>query len=222
MTDPRVPTPPRLPDELPVAAEPIRSDATVSGLAYADLDLSGAAFELTEVDECRFAASRWAASTWRRCVIGDAVVDECDLGNVAMTDCGWQRVAVARSRLTGIDLSGCTVQNVRLTGCAVDLSNWRFATLRRVVFDGCKVTGGDFASASLTDVRFVDCNLTGADFREVTLDRVRFEACVLDGIGGVTSLAGATIDPLDLVGLGYQLASALGIAIAPAGAHIPE
>lgn len=130
-----------------------------------------------------------------------------------MTDSGWQRVVVTHSRLTGADLSGCTIQNTRFAGCAVDLSNWRFAKLRRVVFDGCKLSGSDFASSALTDVRFVDCDFTGAEFREASLERVRFEACVLDGLGGVASLAGATIDPLDLITLSHQLASAIGITI---------
>lgn len=213
VSNPRVPAAPKLAAELPAATEPIRSDVTISGFAYGDADLSGASYEFTELDECRFSSGRWSASRWRRCVLGDSAIDDSDLGNIAMTDCGWQRVAATRSRLTGIDLSGCTVQNTRLTGCAVDLSNWRFAKLRRVVFDGCRLAGADLASAALTDVRFVDCDLTGADFREVTLERVRFEACVLEGIGGVTSLRGATIDPLDLVALGHQLASALGIMI---------
>lgn len=188
------------------------SDATLGGV-YADIDLSVDAFEFTELSECRVTSSRWSESRWRRCMIGDCIIDESDLGNVSMVDSGWQRVAVTRSRLTGLDVSGCTLQNIRFTGCAVDLSNWRFAKVRRAVFDSCKLAGADFASASLSDVRFVGCDLTGAQFREVSLERVRFEACVLDGLGGVTSLTGATVDPLDLIGLSYQLAAALGITI---------
>lgn len=214
MTDPRPPARPKLGADLPAATEPVRSDATVGGGAYVDVDLSGHALELTELGECRVSSSRWSASTWRRAVIGDSEIDECDLGNVAMTDSGWQRVAVTRSRLTGIDLSGCAIQNVRVTGCAVDLSNWRFAKLRKVVFDQCKLTGADFAGARLSDVRFTECDLTEAQFREVQIERVSFERCGLDGVGGLTSLSGATIDPLDLIGLGHQLADALGIAIA--------
>lgn len=212
MTDPRPPVPPRVLDDLPSATEAIASDLTIGGVAYAGAVVAGE-FELTELGECRVVSSRWSGSRWRRCVIGDSVIDESDLGNVTMADCGWQRVVVSRSRLTGADLSGCTIQNARFTGCVVNLSNWRFATLRKVAFEDCKLTGGDFAGASLSDVRFSGCDLSEAQFREVRIDRVRLERCRLDAVGGLPSLAGATIDPLDLIGLGYQLAAALGIRI---------
>lgn len=221
MTDVRAPASPKLPDDLAVA-ESLHTDTAVERSSYHDVDLGAAEFELTDLGECRVHSSRWATTRWRRCVFSDCVIDESDLGNAVFVDCGWQRMAVTRSRLTGLDVSACTLQNLRFTGCALDLSNWRFAKVRNAVFEGCKLSGADFGSASMSDVRFVDCDLTGAEFREVRLDRARFEACTLDGIGGVTSLAGATIDPLDLIGLSHQLAEALGITIASSRSSVPE
>lgn len=60
---------------------------------------------------------------------------------------------------------------------------------------------------------FTDCELSGAQFRSVSVDAVRINRCVLDGISGVASLAGAVIDPLDLIGLTFELAAALGITV---------
>lgn len=189
------------------------SDTAVTGRAYDGVDLQGADLELLELGEATVRSCRWAGSRWARALVGDCLIEHSDLGNVTMTESALQRVRVERSRLTGVDLSGCILRNTAFADCTVDLSNWRFAKLRRVVFEGCRMAGADLAAAELSEVCFVGCDLSGADFREATVDRARFERCTLDGIGGLADLRGAEIDPLDPITLGYQLAAALGITI---------
>lgn len=223
MTDPRDPAPPRLSSESPAPsgdADDFVSDTTVLDRTYDGVDLAGAELELIEIGEATLRTCRWSGSRWRRALLGDCLVEGSDLGNVAMTESAMQRVRFERSRLTGADVSGCTLQNVHFSGCAADLSNWRFGKLRRVVFDGCNLSGADFAGVSLSEVRFVDCDLSGAEFREVTVDRMVFRRCTLDRLGGMAALGGSVIDPLDPVLLGHQLAAALGITIA--GPTAPE
>ncbi|MGH3504663.1 MAG: pentapeptide repeat-containing protein, partial [Nocardioidaceae bacterium] len=106
------------------------------------------------------------------------------------------------------------VQNLLVEECAADLANMRFAKLKNVAFEGCKLTGTDWTSAHLDGARFTDCDLSGAQFSQVNVIAARFERCTLDGVNGVSSLAGAVIDPANLLDLSHQLADALGITIA--------
>nr|WP_239579027.1 pentapeptide repeat-containing protein [Microlunatus panaciterrae] len=138
----------------------------------------------------------------------------CDLANAEFTESGWQRLLVERSRLTGLQLAGCTVQNVRFVDDVIDLSNWRFAKLARVVFERCSLTGSDWNTARLENVLFDSCDLTDAQFSSATTSRTRFQQCTLDGLRGVASLSGSVIDPVNVVDLSLQLAAALGITIA--------
>jgi uncharacterized protein YjbI with pentapeptide repeats len=93
------------------------------------------------------------------------------------------------------------------------LSSFRFSTLRDVVFVGCTLSGADFQHSRLVNVRFEGCELDGAQFSSVTVTSARFAGCDLTGIGGVTSLTGATVTEADLPGLARVLATALGITV---------
>ncbi len=75
------------------------------------------------------------------------------------------------------------------------------------------LTRADFQNADLTGARFVNCDLTGAQFSHAKMTGTRLTGCVLAHLGGVSSLAGATVSGADLVALTYTLAGALGINI---------
>jgi uncharacterized protein YjbI with pentapeptide repeats len=62
-------------------------------------------------------------------------------------------------------------------------------------------------------VHFDRCNLTAAQFSTAQLAGARFTGCELSGIGGVASLAGATVAADDLLALTELLADALGITV---------
>jgi uncharacterized protein YjbI with pentapeptide repeats len=71
----------------------------------------------------------------------------------------------------------------------------------------------DFAMADLRGAHFTECVLAGAQFSNAKLAGARFAGCDLRGIGGMASLAGATIRSDDLLTLAELLADALGITI---------
>jgi uncharacterized protein YjbI with pentapeptide repeats len=58
-----------------------------------------------------------------------------------------------------------------------------------------------------------DCELDGAQFSGVEVSVARFTGCELSGVGGVTSLAGATVTEADLPGLARALATAIGLTV---------
>ncbi|MDR2140832.1 MAG: pentapeptide repeat-containing protein [Deltaproteobacteria bacterium] len=63
--------------------------------------------------------------------------------------------------LRGLDLSGQTLTNERLSG---------------LVFDHCSLVGVTFSDTQLADCVFLDCDLTGANFVGDSFYRVRFES----------------------------------------------
>lgn len=215
-TLPKAPATPRVPADPPAAELPrdaVADDAVLSELGFAHTFLEGVGAEFTEVFGCRFDDVNLASSTWYRGSLVDTELFTCDLANAEFTESHWQRVRAERSRLTGLQVAGCTIQNTRLVDCVLDLSNWRFAKVKRVVFERCTFTGSDWNSASLTDVLFDDCDLTDSQFSQATTSQVRFQRCRLDQIKGVASLSGSVIDPVNVIDLSLQLAQALGITI---------
>jgi uncharacterized protein YjbI with pentapeptide repeats len=67
--------------------------------------------------------------------------------------------------------------------------------------------------ASLDHVEMTGCDLTGADVTRARMDGVRFRSSTLDSLTGATALAGATIDPAQLVPLALSLFGELGIGL---------
>lgn len=211
---PTPPHPPRL-DAL-VTCEVLDAsglDADPSDLDVGRLDASGGDFDVVEVRGCRIGGGTMADSTWRRPSWADVDLRDVDAANTSAHDGIFHRVAWTQCRLTGLSLAGATLQDVRFTGCVLDLANLRFSRLTRVVFDSCRLTGLDLAGAQFTDVRFERCELGEAEFHEARHTRTLFDSCDLFGLRSVESLRGATITTDRIADLAEQLASALGIRL---------
>ena len=93
------------------------------------------------------------------------------------------------------------VRDVEFRDCRLDLTNWRANTFTSVLFAQCELGGADFVGADLRGVVFSECGLGGAQFSSAKANGARFLDCDLSGIGGIASLAGATIRSDDLLTL---------------------
>lgn len=217
-TAPRPPATPRTPSGLREASLP--ADALVDDVVWEDLSFTGlvvapeGAVEFAEVHGCTFTDTRLADTRWYRASTADTTFNGCDLANARFDESGFQRTTFNGCRLTGVHLSGCTLENVRFTDCVLDLSTWRFARLKRVVLDGCALVGSDWTAVTATDALLENCDLTEGQFSQAKVKDLHLRRCRLDGLQGVGSLAGATIESDDLITLSHQLAAALGIRIA--------
>lgn len=209
----RPPHRPRLDAELAAGAA-LADDAVLDGVLITDWDEGSARTEFVELSRSRVDGGTVADSSWRRASVVDCRFDGLDAANSEWIDSGWSRVEAAQCRLTGIRLPGATIADVRFTDCLLEFANLRFAKFTRCAFDRCRLGTADFVGAQLENVSFVDCDLAGAGFANARTTRTSFAGCRLDGLTGVESLRGATIDPLDLFAITQQLAAALGITIA--------
>jgi uncharacterized protein YjbI with pentapeptide repeats len=123
------------------------------------------------------------------------------------------RVDFVDCRLSGLQLIGARLRNVRFVRCQLDACSARSLAGYRVEFDDCRIAGADFTRAGLPGAQFIDCDLTGADFSNADVAGARFHGSRLDGVRGVASLRGATVDLAQVVTLAVAMATALGITV---------
>ncbi|MER6575879.1 pentapeptide repeat-containing protein [Nonomuraea sp. NPDC001023] len=143
----------------------------------------------------------------------DVELERCDLSNMTVRASGMHRVRTSGSRLIGMTWTECAFRDVLFDTCRADLTGFRFSTFKNTVFRDCIVPEANFQNADLRGVRFERCDLSMAQFFQAQMDGAHFSDCVLLGIGGVTSLKGATVKSRDAHGLVFALAGALGILI---------
>jgi uncharacterized protein YjbI with pentapeptide repeats len=215
--DPGAPEPPRLPDALnPLEAAPGADDfdgASWYQVLLEGVDLSGARVEEAEIEGCRLVRVGLAGADIGYLTVVDSEIDNGDWANAVFESCGLRRVLVKESRMTGLSFIDGMVRDVEFRDSKLDLTNWRANTFTTVHFVRCDLAGADFAGADLRGTVFTECGLSGAQFSNAKASGARFIDCDLAGIGGIGSLAGATIRSDDLLTLTGLLARELDITI---------
>jgi uncharacterized protein YjbI with pentapeptide repeats len=176
-------------------------------------DLTGADARDAEIGQCRFGRVRLPGVKLTRCALTDCAFDHADLANVTADGANLRRVAFTGCRGTGLTFLDSGLRDITFTDCRLDLTNWRSSKFTSVRFTECDLRRADFYGADLRGVHFDRCDLTAAQFSSAKLAGGRFAGCDLSGIGGVTSLAGATIAAGDLLALTELFAGALGITV---------
>jgi uncharacterized protein YjbI with pentapeptide repeats len=205
-----------VPSELEPAGEvqrELKHEQAVEGVVYDDVDLAGGLAEGVVFDRCVFRRAGFASAHLPGVRLIDCAVETCDLSNVRAEKATIQRVRLSGCRATGLAVHGGLLTDVAFVDCKVDLTNWRFARFDVVTFQGCNLTGADFTEADLRGASFTECDLSGAQFHKAAMAGARFRHCELQGVGGITSWAGAVVHPDDLLELSYVLAGALGIVV---------
>lgn len=120
-------------------------------------------------------------------------------------------------RLSGIDLAGLPLSDVRFGGCCLCAANLTMAYWHRVncvsaqlnravfsrgVFDGCDFRGAHLAGAKITAANFVDCTFDGASLRDVELMGTTFQCCSFVGVNfAETNIGDAHFDDCNLDGI---------------------
>jgi uncharacterized protein YjbI with pentapeptide repeats len=215
------PEKPRVAESLaPLEPEPEAEEvdgASWYQVSLAGVDLAGARVEEAEIEQCRLTRVGLAGAEIRHLTVVDSVIDHGDWANAIFESCGLRRVHLKENRMTGLTFIDGMVRDVEFVDCKLDLTNWRANTFTTVHFAQCDLSGADFAGADLRGVVFTGCELGGAQFSNAKANGARFLDCDLAGIGGIGSLAGATIRSGDLLTLTGLLARELDITIEATG-----
>jgi uncharacterized protein YjbI with pentapeptide repeats len=190
-----------------VAAQPSGGARTEVFPACADAD----AVELVDVEITGAAAAE--AVVLDRPELVNVTLESCDVTGVVGRSGRANRLLVRSSRLRAVTWVDGIVQDATfedITG--IDVS-FRFSTLRRVVLRDCALPALDLTEAVFDKVLLQRCDLRGARFDGSKVKALRIEGCDLTGCTGAGSLAGATLDPDDLLSLGPSMATALGLTV---------
>jgi uncharacterized protein YjbI with pentapeptide repeats len=207
---------PRLPVELTEASSAehdLDDEAALWQLDFVDLDLAERSAESVECERCRFQNTNFEGTKLVRAAFTDCVFQRCSLANLRVEQSAIRRATWDSLRMTGMSWVGGLLRDVTVSDSRCDLTSFRFTKFHNVRFVGCNLTRADFENADLTGVWFTNCDLTSAQFSLATMTGVQITNCELSGIGGLTSLRGATIRGGDPVTLTHLLASALGIRL---------
>lgn len=145
--------------------------------------------------------------------LSHARVVDCDLSNLRARGADVARVQIDRCRMTGIEVTEGTLQDVVFRGCKLDMASFGFTRLARVVFDDCVMVRTEFLDAELDSVRFEGCDLSGADLRGATFRRCELRATTLEDVVGVERLRGAAMEWHRIVEMAGVWAAALGIEV---------
>jgi uncharacterized protein YjbI with pentapeptide repeats len=178
-----------------------------------DGEVYGGAATGLEVEQSRLTKVRLGGVQLSKGTFLDCELRQCDLANLHADGCGLRRVELVDCRGTGLIYIDGGVRDVTFRDCRLDLSTWRATKFTKAAFIGCDLRGADFMGADLRGVLFQDCDLTAAQMSNAKLAGARFANCDLVGLGGVASLAGATVQADDLAALTELLAKALGITV---------
>lgn len=211
-----IPEPPRLKDAQLEQITPEPDD--VDGASWfrhlvEGADLGGASVLEFEAEQCRLSRVSLSRADFRGTSLIDVFIEENDWANATFEGCGMRRVSVGGGRFTGLTFIDGIARDLLVREAKLDLSNWRATGLHSVHFVECDLTRADFSGADLRKVRFTRCRLAGAQFSNAKVSELRFEECDLGGLGGVGSLAGATIRSDDLFSLTDLFAAELGISL---------
>ena len=212
----RSPAKPRIPsvlDQVDGAVARIEAEGRYQNAHVIGADFSRVAAAHVEVLAARLERVDLAGAQLSGVVVRDAVIDRGDWSNIVAYQAHLTRSMLHGVRLTGAQIIDSGLSDVVFEDAKLDLAVFRSSRMRRVEFRGCNLARADFANASIGGATFIDCDLAGAQFSQAKAEGARFSHCHLDGIGGVTSLRGASMSNDDLVLLTRVFAKALGIEI---------
>ncbi|HEY6533040.1 MAG TPA: pentapeptide repeat-containing protein [Acidimicrobiales bacterium] len=206
------PAPPRLAPALDEVTLDLSEPADLHDVSIIAVTGEGDLDDL-ELVGCVLDGVHLTALSARRVRLTDVVLRNCELSGLDLTEARLRRVRIEGCRAGMLEAGMVTVEDLDVIDSKLTEAGFRMATLERAHVEGCDLAGLELIDGRLESVEFVSCDLTGADVSRARMADVRFRRSTLDGMLGVEALAGATIDPAQLVPVALALFASLGIAL---------
>lgn len=143
----------------------------------------------------------------------DVLMRRCDLSNARWREVGMSRVELDGCRAVGLALSG-TLDDVYAVDTRFDMmALGRERGRAWTVFERCSFRDA-VLSGSFDRVIFRDCDLSGAEFEATSARGADVRGSRLDGVRGLMTLRGATLDGDQAREVAEQLAAEAGFVVA--------
>ena len=191
----------------------LEPDEIYEGLRFGDTAFDDADAAETHFLDCEFADVSFGGGRLRKARFTDVSMLQVRLVATDLAETGWQDTVLTGCALAGVQAFSAAARRVKFRGGKLDSVNFRGAALTDVSFEDCVLRDVDFGSATLTRVSFGGCTLAEVDFTKVTCTDVDLRGASLGISDGYGSLAGATIDTVQLVALAPYLARHLGLTV---------
>lgn len=176
-------------------------------------DLTGVSAKNVRISGCELVRVVCTGAQLGLLSLADVLVTDCELSGAVLSKSSLRRVEFRNCRMSGAVLSDSTLRDVRFVSCKLDGANFRFVNGEHVVFDDCSIAEGDFSGAQLATVAFDGCDLHNSDFSHASVTSTRLNGSALDGVRGVATLNGITIDSTQVLPLAMSVFGELGITI---------
>jgi uncharacterized protein YjbI with pentapeptide repeats len=207
------PARPRLSDELRSASrQELIDDTQWTRLTVTD-DLTGESLGKLDVSECRLSGCRLTGSDLQGSRFVDCEFVDCELSGVTLADAVMTRVSFSGCRMSGAILTSSKLRDVTVAECKADEMGMRMAAAERTLLERTILRDADFYSARLDLCRLFDCDLSGVQFSKTVFSDVRLHGSTLDGLRGIESIRGVTIDPQQMHDFTLSLLAAHDIAV---------
>jgi uncharacterized protein YjbI with pentapeptide repeats len=204
---------PKLPSALSAWALPngaLQEDETYADAKVEQEVLAGQAVRNLRFQRIQFKTVAFSQTDFAALRLLDVRFEACDFANAHWEQATGERIEWQRSQLIGFTAPESRWQDLTISGCNLQLSQFRFALFKNVQFIECDFTDADFYGADLTGARFHKCNLTKVEFSQAKLRSVDLRTSTLDDLrAGVQELTGAIVTPIQAA----YLAGRLGLIV---------
>lgn len=191
----------------------MESDKTLTCAILRYEDISNIIIKSFNANEIRLEKVNATEAKLEKTGFSDVEILSCTLIASSLPESSWRRVFVKESRCSGLQLQTSTLKDVTFSDRKLNLANFRLSKLKDVHFKNCVLDEADFYAALLENVNFTNCSLIKTEFSTSKLMNVDLRTSDLSGILGIGSLAGATIDSIQLALLAPQLAYQLKLVV---------
>jgi uncharacterized protein YjbI with pentapeptide repeats len=191
----------------------IGKDEALSAVIIRNESISGLRVRAFGANELRLEKVNASEAILERTGFSDVELLNCDMIATKLPESSWRRVLIDSSRCSGVQLQTSILKDVTFINCKLNFANFRFSKLKKVSFKDCVLDEADFYSAELESVDFENCSLDKTEFSNAKLKHVDLRSSEITGVSGISSLAGAIIDSMQLVRLAPLLASECKIIV---------
>jgi uncharacterized protein YjbI with pentapeptide repeats len=136
----------------------------------------------------------------------------CDLSQAVFRGGRWTRVRFTDCKILSGRFDGAVLENVVFDRCKLDYTVFRDITAKGpVVFRDCSLEEAWFSGSNLAKAAFDECRMRLTSFERSSCQGMDLRGNELSEIRGITTLAGAVVDPVQTIQLGRALVGDIGL-----------
>ncbi len=198
------------PDDI---AELFNLEDSIAGVHIENTALTNANLEKTSISESLLAKIDFTHVEAVRFDVFDCELKGCNFTASKFPDSGWRRILIDGARCSGMQVTNSVLKHVTFKNSKLELVNFRSSRFENVTFEDCVLDDVDLYNAQLKNVEFINCTINNITFASARMANVDVSKSSIEGIKGINSLRGVTINYDQLLQLAPAFAADAGIKV---------